>query len=172
MKYLLEGETTERLLFRKLIPADFDAWLPFHQNPLSSKHWEGAPLEPIAACKQWFQKAFHRYENNLGGMNALIDKNTGLLVGQCGLLVQTVDAKNELEVGYSIVPQYWQQGFATEAAIKCKEYAFAHKVASSLISIIHIDNIGSQKVAKNNGMHLDTSTTYANNPVHIFRVYA
>ncbi len=170
MNYLLEGEETNRLLFRKLIASDFDAWLPFHQNPSSTEHWDGLPQDPYNACKQWFHKAFHRYENGLGGMNALMDKKTGLLVGQCGLLVQTVDAQQELEIGYSILPNYWKKGYASEGAIKCKEYAFKHNLAPSLISIIHIHNIGSQKVAQNNGMVLDKTTTYAHNPVHIFRV--
>ena len=172
MKYLLEGEETNRILFRKLIPTDFDAWLPFHQNPLSTEHWDGLPEDPKVACQQWFTKIFHRYKNDLGGMNALIHKKTGLLIGQCGLLVQNVDGVQELEIGYSILPHYWKKGFASEAAIKCKEYAFEHRLAPSVISIIHIHNIGSQKVAKNNGMRLDKTTTYAHNPVHIFRISA
>jgi RimJ/RimL family protein N-acetyltransferase len=91
-------------------------------------------------------------------------------VGICGLLVQTVDEIEELEIGYSVLPQFWQQGFAVEAAQKCKEFAFAHNFVSSLISIIHVDNIPSQKVALKNGMHLDKTTIYKDNPVHIFRV--
>jgi len=106
----------------------------------------------------------------LGGMNVLINKNTDAFIGQCGLLVQIVDGIQELEVGYSMLPKYWKQGYATEAAQKCKAFAKENAFAKSIISIIHVDNIPSQKVAINNGMHLDKTTEYDENPVHIFRV--
>jgi len=168
--YLLIGQETERLHFRKLEHADFETWLPFHQEPLSTEFWEGMPEDPMEACQHWFDKAFHRYENKLGGMNVLINKKTNAFIGQCGLLVQTVDGIKELEIGYSILPKYWKQGYATEAAQKCKAFAIAHNFAESLISIIHVNNIPSQKVAINNGMHLDKTTVYNENPAHIFRI--
>ncbi len=168
--YLLENQTTERLLFRKILPSDFDAWLPFYHEPKSTQFWEGLPIDPIEACQIQFDRIFERYEKGLGGMSALILKETGELVGICGLLVQEVDEIEELEIGYSILPKFWQRGFAIEAAKKCKTYAFENNFVSSLISIIHIDNVPSQKVALKNGMHLDNTTTYKDNPVHIFRV--
>ena len=169
-KYLLEGQTTERLLFRSIQPSDFDDWLPFYHEPKSTQFWEGLPSDPIEACQLQFDRIFERYQNDLGGMNALVLNETGQLVGICGLLVQTVDHLEELEIGYSILPQFWQLGIAIEAAQKCKEFAFEHHYADSLISIIHVNNVPSQKVALKNGMHLQKTTSYKNNPVHIFRV--
>ncbi|MFH6602114.1 GNAT family N-acetyltransferase [Maribacter algicola] len=170
MDLLLVNQVTERLKFRKITTSDFEAWLPFFQNPISTQYWEGLPKDPKEACEEQFQRIFERYENNLGGMNALILRTSGRLVGICGLLVQEVDAIRELEIGYSILPEFWRNGYATEAAKKCKEFAFTNKLADSLISIIHIDNIPSQKVALANGMSLDKTTIYKNNPVHIYRI--
>ncbi|MGS0524795.1 GNAT family N-acetyltransferase [Zobellia nedashkovskayae] len=158
------------MLFRKVHPSDFEAWLPFHEDKRSSEFWEGLPSDPKIACQEQFDRIFERYENNLGGMNALISKTSGEFIGLCGLLKQTVDEVDELEIGYSILPKYWKQGYASEAAIKCKNYAKEQSLAKSLISIIHINNLPSQKVALKNGMYLDKTTTYHNNPVHIFRV--
>ncbi len=169
-KYLLENQTSERLIFRKLKESDFEEWLPFYHNPKSTQYWEGLPADPIEACTSQFDRVFERYENDLGGMNALISKETGELVGICGLLVQMVDNIEELEIGYSILPKFWLQGYAFEAAQKCKQFAFENSFSDSLISIIHVDNLPSQKVAEKNGMFLDKTTTYKNNPVHIFRV--
>ncbi|MBA4746814.1 MAG: GNAT family N-acetyltransferase [Muricauda sp.] len=169
-KYLLENQASERLIFRKLKASDFDDWLPFYHNPKSTRFWEGLPTDPVKACREQFNRVFERYEKDLGGMNALTSKESGELVGICGLLVQTVDNVRELEIGYSILPKYWLQGYAIEAAQKCKKYAFDNSFSDSLISIIHVDNIPSQKVAKKNGMCLDKTTTYKDNPVHIFRV--
>lgn len=168
---LLEGQETERLFFRKFEHSDLEEWLPFHKDPRSSQYWKGLPQDPVQACNEQFARLFERYDNNLGGMNALVNKITGKLIGMAGLLVQTVDDIQELEIGYSILPEYWENGFATEAAIKCRTYAFENKFSNSLISIIHIDNIPSQKVAINNGMYLEKTTTYKDNPVRIFRVY-
>ena len=172
MKYLLEGEESKRLSFRKVKFSDFLEWLPFHEEPLSSQYWSGLPNDPKVACEEQFRTIFQRYEEGSGGMNALILKSESKLAGLCGLLVQMVDGQQELEIGYSILPEYWGAGLATEAAHKCKEIAFSNKWSSSLISIIHIDNLPSQKVALKNGMRLDKTTTYKDNPVHIFRCYA
>lgn len=170
MDYLLTGEESERLYFRKVQLSDFECWLPFHEDPSSSEFWSEENLSPKAACQKWFDNTFNRYKNNLGDMNALIDKNTGALIGQCGLLKQTIDNIQEVEIGYSLLPIFRNLGYATEAAIKCKSFAFEHKLAQSLVSIIHIENKASQHVAIKNGMSLDKTTTYKNNPVHIFRV--
>ncbi len=169
--YLLTGYETERLKFRKLRADDFNTWLPFHQNPKSNSFWVGLPEDPMLACQHWFDKAFHRYENGLGGMNVLINKETNAFIGQCGLLIQTVDGIEELEIGYSILPQYWKLGYATEAARKCKAVARERNLTKSVISVIHINNIASQKVALNNGMFLDKTTVYNNNEVHVFRIF-
>ncbi len=168
--FLLHGEESERLWFRKVRWSDFKDWLPFYHHPDSTRYWEGLPTDAREACQQQFDRIFERYHKHLGGMNALILKATGKLVGLCGLLVQQVNDIEELEIGYSILPQYWHKGYATEAAQKCKAFAKQHALTSSLISIIHVDNLPSQKVALNNGMHLDKTTSYKNNPVHIYRV--
>ena len=169
-KYLLKNQESERLYFRKVIPEDFDTWLPFYENPKSTQYWDGIENSPKEACNKQFNTTFERYTSDLGGMNALILKDTGKLVGMCGLLLQKVDDLQELEIGYSTLPAYWQNGYAFEAAQKCKEFAFKNSFASSLISIIHINNVPSQKVALKNNMILDKTTTYKYNPVHIYRV--
>ena len=169
-KYLLENQESERIIFRRIVPEDFDTWLPFYKNPKSTQYWEGLSKNPEAACKEQFKNIFKRYEKELGGMNALILKETNKLVGICGLLVQKVDGIEELEIGYSILPEYWRKEYAFEAAKKSKDYAFEQGFTSSLISIIHIDNIPSQKVALKNGMQLDKTTIYKENPVHIYRI--
>lgn len=172
INYLLEGKETKRLLFRKIVQADFDQWLPFHQNPLSSEHWSGEHTDPLIACQNWLDATFYRYEKNLGGMNILIDKEKNSLIGQCGLLIQTVNDIQELEIGYSILPRYWNQGYATEAAKRCMQYASNNQFSESLISIVHVKNKVSQKVTENLGMSVEKTTRYKTNPVFIFRIKA
>lgn len=171
MKYLLENQDTERIIFRNIQLSDFNDWLGFHKNPINTKHWKADLKSPEIECKNWYKKQFNRYLNDMGGMNALIEKHTGKLIGHCGLLVQTVDEQLELEIGYSLLPEFWNRGFATEAAIKCRDYAFENNFSDSLISIISLTNKPSEQVAKKNGLKLDKRTFYNNNKVNIFRIY-
>ncbi len=169
--YLLDGYLTDRLLFRPVRQEDFAQWLPFFQDPATHAHWIADLESPETECRKWYDKQFFRYANQLGGMNALIDRQTGSLTGHCGLLVQTVDGKTELEIGYSLLPACWHRGFASEAAQACKQFAFDRKLADSLISIISLTNQASAQVAIRNGMVIDRETDYAGNRVNIFRVY-
>jgi RimJ/RimL family protein N-acetyltransferase len=171
MKYLLEGLETERLIFRKIHDSDFNEWLKFFEDPNTSLHWVEEKETPVIACAKWYQKQYWRYENGKGGMNALIEKSSGRLVGHCGLLVQTVSGMTELEIGYSLLPEFWNRGYAFEAAERCKEYAFQNDYSESLISIISLTNHPSQKVALKNGMFVEKETVYHENKVYIFRVF-
>lgn len=172
MNYLLDGQETGRLIFRKIREKDFSDWLKFFQDPNTSLHWVEEKEPPEIACKKWYQKQQWRYDNDKGGMNALIEKSSGRLIGHCGLLVQTVDEILELEVGYSLLAEFWNKGYAFEAAHRCKEYAFQKKFSDSLISIISLTNLPSQKVALKNGMTVEKETLYHGNRVFIFRVFS
>jgi len=166
----LEGHESARLRFRRLREDDFETWLEFMRHPLSDRYWSAPPDAPETKCRAWFNKVFERYAGNQGGMNALIEKATGRFVGQCGLLVQMVDGIQELEVGYSIMPAFWNQGFATEAAAACIEHAFARGSSESVISIIHELNVESERVALKNGLALEKRTIYKDNPVKVYRI--
>lgn len=172
MKYLMEGEETERLKFRLLERGDFSAWSPlFAVENVAVFLALDSSLSPDELCKLWFEKIFYRYENDLGGMNVLIDKQTDRLVGQCGLLIQSVEKEQRLEIGYSILPEFWGLGYASEAAKKCKDYAFSKDYAESLISMVHVDNISSEKVARKNGMSLERMLDdYKGTPANIFSI--
>ena len=125
-KYSLEGQETDRLIFRKLVVSDFDTWLQFCKDNESVKYISllSNLKEPIERCNAWFERVFNRYQNGLGGMNVLIEKSSNELIGQCGLLIHIVDGIEELEIGYSLMPAHRGKGYASEAARKCKEFAF------------------------------------------------
>ena len=169
-RYLLQGTETARLRLRKVRETDFGDWLPFFEDPASTAYWEGIPRDPQVACREQFDRIFHRYQQNLGGMNALIHKETGGLLGLAGLLVQQVDGLLELEIGYSLLPGARGQGYASEAALHCRNEAFRRRWAESLISIIHVRNKPSMRVARRVGMQPEKDTCYKENPVRIFRI--
>lgn len=152
---LMFGEMSKRLKFRKLLSSDFNDWTPLFYEKESAEYLGlDTSLSPEKLCEAWFVKSNWRYENKLGGMNALIHKDTGELVGQSGLLIQEIEGEKRIEVGYSILPKFWRQGYASEAAQKCRDFAFQNNLSDRLISVIHHDNKGSMKVARNNGMSI------------------
>ena len=168
LKKTIENLETIKLKFRKLEAGDVETLLPFFSSAEAMKFL--FPLEtPVKTAESWLEKQFGRYAEN-NGLYALIHKDTNEFIGQCGLLVQDVDDKQELEIGYHLLPAHWGNGYATEAAIACKKFAFENEMADSIISIIHVDNIASQKVALRNGMQAEKHTTFKGLPVIIYRI--
>lgn len=74
------------------------------------------------------------------------------MIGQCGLTMQDWEGRQVPEIGYLFEKAYWHQGYATEAAIGCREYAFRNLGIEEVFSIIRDNNIPSQNVARRNGM--------------------
>ena len=171
MKYLLTGQETERLKFRLLQDSDYNTWINLFRGTDYARFLGMAHLQtPEEQCNLWFEKVKTRYGNDRGGMNVLIDKHTGELVGQCGLQVQDVDGDTIIEVGYSLLPQHHGKGYAIEAAKKCRDYAFEQGYADELFSIIHIENQPSVEVALRNGMRLYKATEFLGMPVNLYRI--
>ena len=171
MKYILEGQETERLKFRLLKEDDFDEWVElFTDNGVSKVLGMDKLGTPKEQCEKWFEWTHDRYKNNLGGQNILIDKSTNKIVGQSGLLVREIDGIKEIEIAYSILPSSRQKGFATEASQKCRDYAFENNFSKRLISIINTKNPNSAKVALNNGMQKDRTIDFHGNQVNIYQI--
>ena len=164
----LEGCETERFYFRKLEENDLEELMPFFT---SDKCMEFLPfaVTPRENGLNWIARQQNRYNTNKDGIYALINKLDGKIIGMCGLIIQEVEDKKELEVGYHLLPEYWKKGYATEAAQFCKQFAFQHKMAESIISIIHINNKNSQKVAERNGLKREKQTTFKDLPAYIYR---
>lgn len=171
MKKYLEAKESDRLIIRPLRLDDLPKWEVFFHNPNSLLYFPnfltGNARKDATA---WIQKQLDRYENGNYGLQALIEKSTGNFVGQCGLLTQEVDEITEIEIGYSLLPEYEGKGYASEAAQFFKEYAFENDVTDSLVSVIHKENIPSQKVATRNGMTISKETLFHEIGVYIFRI--
>ena len=79
-------------------------------------------------------------------------KESDELTGQCGLTMQPWKDTEVLEIGYLFNRKFWHQGYATEAAAACKQYAFEVLNAEEVCSIIRDMNLPSQNVARRIGM--------------------
>ena len=141
---------TQRLVLREMTKADFPALCKILQDDDVMYAYEGA--FSIDEVQVWFDRQIERYKELGFGLWAVVLKKTGIMIGQCGLTMQDYNSNKVLEVGYLFQKEYWHHGYASEAAIACKEYAFDKLNAKEVYSIIRDTNIPSQNVAKRNGM--------------------
>lgn len=148
---------TERLYFREMNQSDFESLCRILQDEETMYAYEGAFSN--VEVQEWLDRQISRYEKWGYGLWAVILKETDTMIGQCGLTMQPWKDSEVLEIGYLFERQYWHQGYATEAAIACKEYAFHSLNAEEVCSIIRDTNIASQKVALRNGMIMTDTWT-------------
>lgn len=141
---------TKRLLLREMNESDFDALCKILCDEETMYAYEGAFSDQEVG--EWLDRQFSRYQEYGFGLWAVVLKKTGEMIGQCGLTMQPWKNDEVLEIGYLFQRQFWHNGFATEAAIACKKYAFEVLKADEVCSIIRDTNIPSQKVAERNGM--------------------
>lgn len=146
---------TERLQFRKMDQADFPDLCKMLQDEEVMTAYEGAFSNE--EVQDWLDRQLRRYREDGFGLNAVLLKNTGQMIGQCGITVQEISGRKVLEIGYLFRKEYWHKGYATEAAKAYKQYAFSVLNAEEVFSIIRDSNTASQNVAKRNGMSITGS---------------
>lgn len=141
---------TERLILRKLIPEDFENLCKILQDGDVMYAYEGAfSYEEV---KKWLDRQLSRYRYDGIGLYAVILKETGEFIGQCGLTMQEIPGRRVVEIGYLFRKDFQHKGYATESAKACKAYAFDILGTDEVFSIIRDTNIPSQNVAKRVGM--------------------
>lgn len=141
---------TKRLYLRELQPSDREALSKILQDEQTMYAYEGAFSD--AEVQAWLDKQLKSYQRNGFGLWAAVLKETGEMIGQCGLTWQELAGEQVLEIGYLFQRAFWHKGYASEAAMACKNYAFEMLQADEVFSIIRDTNGPSQRVAERNGM--------------------
>ncbi|MDR2712350.1 MAG: GNAT family N-acetyltransferase [Clostridiales bacterium] len=141
---------TARLSLREMRQSDYPALARILRDPDVMYAYEGAFSE--SETQKWLDKQIKNYEDHGFGLWAVFLRATDEMIGQCGLTWQNYKDIQVLEVGYLFQKAFWHKGYATEAAIACRDYAFRELNAAEVFSIIRDNNIASQNVAKRNGM--------------------
>ena len=150
---------TQRLVLREFQHEDLDALAAILCDRETMRYY---PVSfDSAAVADWIQRNRTRYANHGHGLWAMILKSTRELIGDCGLVRQSVDAVDEIEIGYHVRRDLWNQGYAAEAARACRDYGFANLKVDRLISLIRPENLASRRVAEKNGMTIWKEVTKA-----------
>lgn len=147
MKIILE---TQRLILREMTGEDYPALAAILRDEQTMYAYEGAFTE--SETQAWIDKNLARYRDDGIGLWAVILKDGGLMIGQAGLTWQDVNGRRVPEVGYLFNRTYWGDGYATEAAIACKNYGFNRLGFNEIYSIVRDSNVASMNVAIRNGM--------------------
>src|SRR5208283_3780979 len=171
---------TTRLQLREFTPEDVDALAQVLSDPETMRYYP-APYDR-AGVEQWIERNRQRYRDCGVGLWAMLLKPTPLksnsgdaklsdltasgsaastragapapheLIGDCGITCQEVEEEIFYEIGYHLRRDFWGQGFATEAAIACRDWGFANLKTERLISLIRPENLASRRVAERMGM--------------------
>lgn len=166
-----DGLETGRLYTRFLQHDDYLAWAEFFRDGEASRFlpFYGTHV-PEERALHWVEKQMARHRDQTYGLQMLLDKETHEPVGQCGLLLQHVNDVPELEVGYHILKKHWGKGYAPEAAQMFRDYGFENTSVDSIVSIIDINNVKSQRVAAKNGMRPGPQTRWLNFDINLYRI--
>ena len=142
---------TERLYLRELIIGDKKELMKVLSDPESMEFYPHPFSEE--EVENWIQWNIENYKKYKHGLWAVILKEGDVFIGDCGITMQEIDNEIVPEIGFHIIKDYCNKGYATEAALACKEYAFKVLDYSKIFSYTRIQNIPSQKVAKKIHMH-------------------
>ncbi|HEX3586365.1 MAG TPA: GNAT family N-acetyltransferase [Candidatus Angelobacter sp.] len=141
---------TSSLLLREFIPQDADALAAVLGDPVAMQYYPAALDRK--GVEEWISKNIGRYQRDGHGLWAMVLKDSGELIGDCGCILQEVEGANHVEVGYHVRRDLWGNGYGTEAARACMEYAFTALEVTRVISMIRPENVQSIRVAEKNGL--------------------
>lgn len=141
---------TDRLVLREYTFEDFDCIYEILSDPETMEHYpQPFDEEKVRWWIQWNIKNYAKYGY---GLWAVVLKETGEMIGDCGVTIQNIDGELLPEIGYHINKKYWRKGFGTEAARAVRDWAFENTKYDCLYSYMKYTNKGSYSTAIANGM--------------------
>ena len=146
-KIILE---TPRLMLREMTKDDYPALAAILQDEQTMYAYEGAFSDEETLA--WLDRQMKNYSDYEFGLWAVLLKENGEMIGQTGVTWQKINDDKVPEVGYLFNRAFWGHGYATEAAIACKQYAFEKIGFNEVYTIVRDSNIPSINVAIRNGM--------------------
>lgn len=140
---------TERLILREISMDDFPDLYAIYSDAVTMKYYP----EPYSEDKvrALIRKCREQYAEHGHCLWAVMLKSEGKLIGDCGIIRQIVKGNPENEIGYHLHRDYLHRGFATEAALACKQIGFEQFKYRRLISLVRPENVESARVAERIG---------------------
>jgi RimJ/RimL family protein N-acetyltransferase len=139
--------TTERLVLRPFEGADLAALVVLHADPTFWWYPLRGPMSPDDTEK-FLVRVQERYEEDGYGVEAVMLRQTGALIGWAGLAVphflpQILPA---VEVGWRLAPDQRGLGLASEAGAAAVDFGFSRGGLDRIVSIYEPENEPSGRV--------------------------
>lgn len=113
---------TKRLILRELREYDKENLANVLSDPISMQYYNHPFNEH--EVEEWINWNIENYATFCGIWAAIL-KDDGTFLGDCGITMQNIDGEILLEIGFHIIKEYCNKGYASlEAAKACMEYAF------------------------------------------------
>jgi RimJ/RimL family protein N-acetyltransferase len=159
---------TDRLLLRYMLPEDVPFLVALWMDPEVTR-FMGGPRDLEILTIELEEKSGNPCSKPFD-LWILVEKTTGQMIGQSGLLQRDVEYGTEYELIYVLANKSWGKGYATEIARGLIKYAYYVRNLNRVISLIEPENKASEKVARKMGMKLEKEIKRPGGGVR--RVYA
>ncbi|ANU21936.1 GNAT family N-acetyltransferase [Planococcus donghaensis] len=162
---------SDRLQFRVYTDEDFDFLWSLLADPEIVRYIGKGETRDRSKALEFLYWIYRSYKETPGrGLLLLIRKEDGKKIGHAGLVTQTIEGREELEIGYWVAKEYWGQGYAKEAAAALQCYGLQQLGKKRFISLIQENNMASQKVAEHIGMTIEKEISLHGKNVYIYAV--
>ena len=141
---------TERLILREMDQNDFNSLYAVLADSDIMEHYPYTFDE--ARVRNWIVRNMDRYQKDGFGLWAVVLKESGELIGDCGITLQPIHGQWLPEIGYHIRKDHQRRGYASEAAAACIRCAFENYAFPAVYSYMKYTNIPSQRTALKSGM--------------------
>lgn len=138
--------STERLILRDFIETDYPFYYALETHPHTLKY-EKDVTPSLNEIESNFEKLLETYnQTNKRRISLLITLKTTLEpIGRIVTWEINQDIR-EWEIGWFIMPEYLNKGYATEAATVLRDFLFYVIQIHRLQALCHIDNKSSERV--------------------------
>ena len=140
---------TQRLFLREMTEDDFSALYKIWADSGIMGHYPYTFDEN--RVHDWIKRNLDRYQTFGFGLWAVCLKETGELIGDCGLTMQQINGRIMPEIGYHIRADKQRQGYAKEAAIAVRDWTFQNTPFRVVCSYMKYTNEPSAKTARSYG---------------------
>ena len=152
---------TKRLILRQFTLDDTEDLYRIYTDEETMRFQVLPENYSVEVERYYLGRHIENYYKTLGfGIWAVILKENNRLIGRCGLVRQPLEGGEEIEVTYLIEREFWNQGFASEAASAALKRGFEKYNFQRIVAFIDPRNAASIRVAEKIGMRFERKVEF------------